>query len=110
MALTIAHDFDELGDALAAQPDLAQVPSLDALAARPWGDRGCRGINNLAIQALIGAAGSEGAGGPATRWRVAARRRRPGGGWAGRLSQVGCFRAQGPHGRAVEGLPVRPVG
>lgn len=37
MALTIAHDFDELGDALAARPDLAQEPSLDALAARLWG-------------------------------------------------------------------------
>jgi hypothetical protein len=37
MALTIAHDFDELGDALAARPDLAQVPSLDALARRLWG-------------------------------------------------------------------------
>ena len=37
MALTIAHDFDELGDALAARPDLAQVPSLDALAERLWG-------------------------------------------------------------------------
>jgi hygromycin-B 7''-O-kinase len=37
MALTIAHDFDELGDALAAQPDLAPLPSLDALAQRLWG-------------------------------------------------------------------------
>jgi aminoglycoside phosphotransferase (APT) family kinase protein len=37
MALTIAHDFDELGDALAARPDLAQVPTLDALAERLWG-------------------------------------------------------------------------
>jgi hygromycin-B 7''-O-kinase len=37
MALTIAHDFDELGDALAARPDLAQAPSLDALAERLWG-------------------------------------------------------------------------
>jgi aminoglycoside phosphotransferase (APT) family kinase protein len=37
MALTIAHDFDELGDAVAARPDLAQMPSLDALAARLWG-------------------------------------------------------------------------
>jgi len=37
MALTIAHDFDELGDALAARPDLARVPSLDALAERLWG-------------------------------------------------------------------------
>lgn len=37
MALTIAHDFDELGDALAARPDLAQMPSLDALAERLWG-------------------------------------------------------------------------
>ena len=34
MALTIAHDFDELGDALAARADLAQVSSL---AARLWG-------------------------------------------------------------------------
>ena len=37
MALTIAHDFDELGDALAAWPDLAQTPSLAALAERLWG-------------------------------------------------------------------------
>jgi aminoglycoside phosphotransferase len=37
MALTIAHDFDELGDALAARPELAQAPSLDALAERIWG-------------------------------------------------------------------------
>lgn len=37
MALTIAHDFDELGDALAARPDLAQAPSLDALAEQFWG-------------------------------------------------------------------------
>lgn len=37
MALTIAHDFDELGDALTARPDLAQAPSLDALAERIWG-------------------------------------------------------------------------
>ena len=37
MALTIAHDFDELGDALAARPDLARLPSLDALAERLWG-------------------------------------------------------------------------
>jgi hygromycin-B 7''-O-kinase len=35
--LTIAHDFDELGDALAARPDLAEAPSLDALAERIWG-------------------------------------------------------------------------
>ena len=38
MALTIAHDFDELGDALAARPDLAEAPSLDALAEQIWGD------------------------------------------------------------------------
>jgi hygromycin-B 7''-O-kinase len=37
MALTIAHDFDELGDALAARPDLAEALSLDALAERIWG-------------------------------------------------------------------------
>lgn len=37
MALTIAHDFDELGDALAARPELAQTPSLEALAERIWG-------------------------------------------------------------------------
>jgi hygromycin-B 7''-O-kinase len=37
MALTIAHDFDELGHILAARPDLAQAPSLDALAERLWG-------------------------------------------------------------------------
>jgi hygromycin-B 7''-O-kinase len=37
MALTIAHDFDELGDALATRPHLASAPSLDALAERIWG-------------------------------------------------------------------------
>jgi hypothetical protein len=37
MALTIARDFDELGDAVAARPDLARAPSLDALAERLWG-------------------------------------------------------------------------
>jgi hypothetical protein len=37
MALTIAHDFDELGDALAARPDLARAPTLDALAEQLWG-------------------------------------------------------------------------
>jgi hypothetical protein len=37
MALTIAHDFDELGDALEARPDLAQAPTLGALAERLWG-------------------------------------------------------------------------
>jgi hygromycin-B 7''-O-kinase len=37
MALTIAHDFDELGDALAARPDLARMPSLEALAEQLWG-------------------------------------------------------------------------
>jgi hypothetical protein len=43
VALTIAHDFDELDDALAARPDLAQAPSLDELAEQLWGDRGYRG-------------------------------------------------------------------
>jgi hygromycin-B 7''-O-kinase len=53
MALTIAHDFDELGDALAARPDLAQAPSLDALAERLWGlsgliyDAGCGRVPHL---------------------------------------------------------------
>jgi hypothetical protein len=37
MALTVAHDFDELGALLAAHPALAAARSLDDLAARLWG-------------------------------------------------------------------------
>jgi len=37
MALTIAHDFDELGECPGGAAGPGPVPSLDALAARLWG-------------------------------------------------------------------------